>query len=86
MAARKKPIVHSGPEIIGGTPAFFRPRVHVDTLFDWLEHGYTLDYYLENSRPVKRGTGNCSPPLIRQDTRREGRSFLTRTFHATSLG
>jgi len=86
MAARKKPIVDSGPEIIGATPVFFRTRVPVDTLFDWLEPGYTLDYYLENSASGEARTGNGSPRLIRQDTRCEGGSFLTRTFHAPSSG
>jgi uncharacterized protein (DUF433 family) len=54
MTARKKPIVHSDPEVMGGTPVFFGTRVPVETLFDWLEHGYTLDYYLENFPSVKR--------------------------------
>lgn len=54
MATRKKPIVHSDPEILGGTPVFYGTRVPADTLFDWLEHGYTLDYYLENFPSVKR--------------------------------
>ena len=54
MATRKKPIVHSDPEILGGTPVFYGTRVPVNTLFDWLEHGYTLDYYLENFPSVAR--------------------------------
>ena len=54
MASRKKPIVHSDPEIMGGTPVFYGTRVPADTLFDWLEHGYTLDYYLKNFPTVKR--------------------------------
>jgi len=54
MPARKTPIVHSDPGILGGTPVFLGTRLPADTLFDWLEHGYTLDCYLENFPSVKR--------------------------------
>jgi len=54
MATTRKPIVHSDPKILGGTPVFYGTRVPVDTLFDWLEHGYTLDNYLKNFPTVKR--------------------------------
>ncbi len=31
------------PEILGGTPCFAGTRVPVDTLFDYLSGGYTLE-------------------------------------------
>lgn len=52
--ARKQRIVHSDPEILGGTPVFVGTRVPVESLFDWLEGGESLDYFLENFPSVKR--------------------------------
>ena len=49
-----KGIVHSDPEILSGTPVFVGTRVPVESLFDWLEGGYSLDYWLENFPSVKR--------------------------------
>ena len=39
--ARKQRVVHSNPEILGGSPAFVGTRVHVKTLFDYLADGRT---------------------------------------------
>ena len=39
-------IVHSDPEILGGTPVFVGTRVPVQTLFDYLEGGEPLDEFL----------------------------------------
>ena len=38
----KLPVVHSDPEILGGTPVFVGTRVPVQSLFDYLEGGDTL--------------------------------------------
>ena len=35
------------PEILGGKPVFKGTRVPIETLFDYLERGYTLDEFLE---------------------------------------
>ena len=35
------------PETLGGTPVFKGTRVPVKTLFEYLEHNYTLDEFLE---------------------------------------
>jgi uncharacterized protein (DUF433 family) len=51
---QKKKLVHSDPEIMSGTPVFVGTRVPVESLFDWLEAGYSLDYWLENFPSVKR--------------------------------
>jgi uncharacterized protein (DUF433 family) len=37
------PIVHSDPEILGGTPVFVGTRVPLRNLIDYLEGGYSLD-------------------------------------------
>jgi uncharacterized protein (DUF433 family) len=50
----QKPVVHSDPEILGGTPVFVGTRVPFETLLDYLEGGETLDEFLENFPTVTR--------------------------------
>jgi uncharacterized protein (DUF433 family) len=50
----KQNLVHSDPEIMSGEPVFVGTRVPVSSLFDWLEGGYSLDYWLENFPSVTR--------------------------------
>jgi uncharacterized protein (DUF433 family) len=50
----KPPVVHSDPDILGGTPVFIGTRVPVQTLFDYLEGGDTLDEFLHQFPSVKR--------------------------------
>ncbi|MFQ5662919.1 MAG: DUF433 domain-containing protein, partial [Terriglobia bacterium] len=42
----RKAVVHSDPEVLGGTPVFVGTRVPVQSLFDYLEGGETLDEFL----------------------------------------
>jgi len=49
-----KAVVHSDPDILGGTPVFVGTRVPVQTLFDYLEGGETLDEFLRQFPSVKR--------------------------------
>ena len=37
-----------------GTPCFRGSRVPVESLFDWLPHGHSLDYFLEQFPTVTR--------------------------------
>ena len=46
-------------EILGGTPVFKGTRVPVKTLFDYLEHNYTLEEFL-----------GCFPSVTREMARR----------------
>ncbi len=41
-------VVHSDPEILGGTPVFVGPRVPVRFLYDYLEAGDSLDVFLHS--------------------------------------
>ena len=41
-------------EILGGTPVFAGTRVPVQTLFDYLEEGDTLDDFLDDFPAVSR--------------------------------
>jgi len=47
-------IIHSDPEIHGGTPVFVGTRVPVRTLLDYLEGGDTLEEFLDNFPSVSR--------------------------------
>jgi uncharacterized protein (DUF433 family) len=47
-------VLHSDPEILGGTPVFVGTRVPVQSLFDYLEGGETLDEFLRQFPSVKR--------------------------------
>jgi uncharacterized protein (DUF433 family) len=49
-----KPVVHSDPDILGGTPVFVGTRVPAQTLFDYLEGGDTLDEFLRQFPSVRR--------------------------------
>ena len=50
----KATIVHSDPDILGGTPVFVGTRVPVQSLFDYIEGGDTLDEFLHQFPSVKR--------------------------------
>lgn len=47
-------IVHSDPEILGGTPVFAGTRVPVQTLLVYLEKDETLEEFLDNYPTVSR--------------------------------
>ena len=47
-------IVHSNPEIMGGTPVFVGTRVPLENLIDYLEGGESVDEFLEAFPTVKR--------------------------------
>ena len=47
-------LVVSNPGILGGTPVFRGTRLPVETLFDYLADGLTLDYFLETFEGVTR--------------------------------
>jgi uncharacterized protein (DUF433 family) len=49
-----EPVVHSDPEILGGTPVFVGSRVPVQTLVEYLEGGYSVGEFLENFPSVRR--------------------------------
>lgn len=47
-------IVHSDPQILGGTPVFVGTRVPLRNLVDYLERGYDLDEFLDAFPSVSR--------------------------------
>ena len=49
-----KSVVRSDPLILGGTPCFAGTRVPVKSLFDHIEGGYTVAYFLAQFPTVQR--------------------------------
>lgn len=47
-------VVHSDPDILGGTPVFVGTRVPMKTLLDYLEAGDSLDVFLDHFPSVSR--------------------------------
>jgi uncharacterized protein (DUF433 family) len=50
----KTAVIHSDPEILGGTPVFVGTRVPAQALFGYLEGGETLDEFLHQFPSVTR--------------------------------
>ena len=50
----RKGVVHSDPEVLGGTPVFVGTRVPVQSLFDYLQGGETVDEFLRQFPSVRR--------------------------------
>ena len=49
-----QPVIHSNPNILGGTPVFVGTRVPVQALLDYLEGGESLDTFLDHFPSVDR--------------------------------
>ncbi len=47
-------IINIDPEILGGTPVFFGTRVPIKNLFDYLESGESINYFLDDFEGVQR--------------------------------
>jgi uncharacterized protein (DUF433 family) len=47
-------VIHSDPEIMGGTPVFAGTRVPLQNLIDALEGGESIDEFLEGFPSVRR--------------------------------
>ena len=62
----KIPVIHSDPEILSGTPVFVGTRVPVQSLFDYLEGGDTLDEFLKQFPSVTREQAIAALELARE--------------------
>jgi len=47
-------VVHSDPEILGGTPVFIGTRVPLQALIDYFEGGHSLEEFLDDFPSVSR--------------------------------
>lgn len=60
-------IIHSDPDILGGTPVFVGTRVPVYNLFDYLEAGDSLDEFLDAFPSVQKEQVIALLELARED-------------------
>jgi len=51
---QRPPVVHSDPEILGGTVVFIGTRVPLSNLIEYLEGDYSLDEFLDDFPSVTR--------------------------------
>jgi uncharacterized protein (DUF433 family) len=49
-----KKLISKDPDVLGGTPVFTGTRVPIETLFDHLEAGVSLDEFLDDFPTVSR--------------------------------
>ncbi|MGI2905255.1 DUF433 domain-containing protein [Tolypothrix sp. VBCCA 56010] len=59
-------VVHSDPDILGGTPVFVGTRVPMKTLLDYLEAGNSLDEFLDHFPSVSREQAIATLELAKQ--------------------
>ena len=64
----KPAVVHSDPDILGGTPVFVGTRVPVKSLYDYLEAGDSLDEFLDSFPSVSRDQAIAALELARSMT------------------
>ena len=63
--ARLSDIVRCDPEVLGGTPVFVGTRVPIQSLFDYLEGGETLNEFLRQFPSVRREQAVAALALAR---------------------
>ncbi len=61
----KPGVVHSNPNILGGPPVFVGTRVPLQSPFDYLEGGETLDEFLRQFPSVRREQAVAALELAR---------------------
>ena len=47
-------LISSDPSVLGGQQVFFGTRVPVETLFDHLENGFSVDQFIEDFPSVSK--------------------------------
>ncbi|AFY50429.1 hypothetical protein Nos7524_4685 [Nostoc sp. PCC 7524] len=65
MTAAKR-VIHSDPDILGGTPVFVGTRVPMKTLLDYLEAGDSLDEFLDHFPSVSRDQAIAALELAKE--------------------
>jgi uncharacterized protein (DUF433 family) len=59
-------VVHSDPDILGGTPVFVGTRVPLQNLIDYLAGGDSLDEFLRQFPSVRREQAQTALALARE--------------------
>jgi len=63
---KQRKVIHSDPDILGGTPVFVGTRVPLQNLIDYLETGDSLDDFLESFPTVTREQAIAALELARE--------------------
>ena len=66
MSQATTPIIHTDPEILGGTPVFVGTRVPVQALIDAFEAGDRLDQFLDSFPTVTREQAIAALEIARE--------------------
>ena len=66
LMAKQPKIIHSDPEILGGTPVFVGTRVPVQNLIDCLAAGDSLDDFLDSFPTVSREQAVAALEIARE--------------------
>ena len=74
MQVESRSVVHSDPEISGGTPVFRGTRVPVQSLFDYLEGGETIEQFLDQFPSVSKEQALAALDLARDSILTRARS------------
>jgi uncharacterized protein (DUF433 family) len=64
--ARQPKVIHSDPDILGGTPVFVGTRVPVQNLIDCLEAGDSIDDFLNSFPSVQKKQAVAALEIARQ--------------------
>jgi uncharacterized protein (DUF433 family) len=75
-------IVHSDPDILGGTPVFMGTRVPMKTLLDYIEAGDSLNEFLDHFPSVRREQAISVLELAKEMLNQEQARCL---FHKNSI-
>lgn len=65
-----EPIITTNPKVMHGTPCFAGTRVAVQTFFDHLEAGYTIEGFLAQFPTVRREQVVSFLATLRKDAER----------------
>ena len=74
MQVESRSVVHSDPEASGGTPVFRGTRVPVQSLFDYLEGGETIEQFLDQFPSVSKKQALAALDLARDSILARARS------------
>lgn len=74
MSNEMTSVVHSDPEILGGVPVFVGTRVPVQSLFDYIEGGDTLDEFVRQFPSVRREQAVGVLEIARESVMRRART------------
>lgn len=74
MSNETTSVVHSDPEILGGVPVFAGTRVPVQSLFDYIEGGDTLDEFVRQFPSVRREQAVAVLEIARESVMRRART------------